>query len=68
MKGALLQGTIKNYINTHGIKQKYIADSVNMPETELSKKLNGKTSMSVGELVDIAQVLKVTPNDLLGLG
>ena len=37
-----LRNRLKNYIKTEGVRQKHIADQINMSETLLSKFKNGK--------------------------
>ncbi len=50
---------LKRYIDTHGMKQKYISMKTGIPETKLSLILNGKRRCEVGEYASICKVLGV---------
>lgn len=50
---------LKKYIEASGMKQKFISEKANIPETTLSLILNGKRKCEVGEYASICGVLRV---------
>jgi transcriptional regulator with XRE-family HTH domain len=56
---------IKEYIESHGLKKKFISEKTGISRSALSARLNGDTSFTCDELCKICEVLNCTPNDLL---
>lgn len=56
---------IRNYMALRGIDQKELAIKLSMHPVSLSARLTGKTPFRANEIVEIAKILNVTPNDLL---
>lgn len=55
---------IKRIINERGLKQRVIAEQCGMTPLAFSDMLNGRKLIKVSDLVTIAGVLGVCPNDL----
>jgi transcriptional regulator with XRE-family HTH domain len=56
---------IKEYIESHGLKKKFVSEKTGISRSALSARLNGDTSFTCDELCKICEVLNCTPNDLL---
>lgn len=56
---------IKEYIESHGLKKKFVSEKTGISRSALSARLNGDTSFTCDELYKICEVLNCTPNDLL---
>lgn len=48
---------LRDYIEDHGIKQKFISKTTNIPEPRLSLILNGKRKCEVGEYASICNAI-----------
>lgn len=68
MKNTCIKDTnrlIRSYMVLRGLDQKELAKKLGMVPASLSARLTGKTQFKADEIVQIAQILSVTPNDLL---
>lgn len=63
--GMTVAKNIKLYLIDHGIKQRTIADNVNMNYDKLCQSLNGKRKLDVEEFAKIVQVLGVSADNFL---
>ena len=69
MKDTCIRDTnrlIRSYMALRGLNQKELAKKLGIVPASLSARLTGKTQFKADEIVQIAQILSVTPNDLLG--
>ena len=53
---------MSEYINSNGIKQKYISEKTGIPENVISMILNGKRKMDADEFVEIVIALNLDAN------
>ena len=51
-------------IDERGLKQKFIAEKIGISETALSAMLNGNQKIDVETFFAIAQVLRMTPDEI----
>lgn len=51
---------MKSYIETKGIKQKFIAKEIGMEESKLSLSLLGKRKLEAGEYASVCKILEVS--------
>lgn len=58
---------IKQIIAKTGIKQKTVAEKAGFDEKEFSAMMNNRRIIRADEIMDIANALGVTPNDLYGI-
>lgn len=65
--GSQLARNIKNIMADKGLKQKAVAHRAGFDEKEFSAMLNNRKIIKVDEIVDIANALGVTPNELYGI-
>lgn len=56
---------IKSYLNDKGIKQKYLAEQVNISENYLSMILNNRATLDMNLFEKIICVLKVDANTFI---
>ena len=54
---------IKKYITDNGIKQNYVADRAGIPETLLSRSLDGRRKLQADEFIAICGVLSLDLKD-----
>lgn len=57
---------IKRIIETQGIKQKFIAQKLNLSAKAFNDILNGRKVFRVEFVLPICEALKITPNDFFG--
>ncbi len=62
--GAIGRNTEK-VLADHGIKKKFISEQTGIPYSSLISKLKGRRSMTVIDILLIAQVAHVDPQDLI---
>lgn len=62
-----LAKSIKGVIKQKGLKQKNVAEKAGFSEKEFSAILNNRRIIRVDEVMDIANALGVTPNELYGI-
>ena len=60
-----IERNIKNYIESHGIKQTFIADKSGIDIKILNAILNERTKITAERLKIVSDVLKVDPNIFL---
>lgn len=58
---------ISRITNEKGIKQRYIAEKIRIPEKAYSDMLNGRMLIKPFQIPAIADALGVTPNDIFGV-
>ena len=56
---------IKEYIDNHGITQKFLVDKTGITPEKMSNIMNGKRKVTGEELLKIADALKVNANIFL---
>lgn len=56
---------IRKFRKAHGLSQEELAEQINISTTHMSHIETGNTKLSLPVLVDIAQALEVTSDDLL---
>lgn len=66
MDNRLLISNIKNVIHTKGYLQRAVAERAGLNPTTFSNMLNGRASIKAIDVLNIANALGVTPNDLFG--
>lgn len=59
---------IRNIISEKGYKQKAVAKRAGYNEQQFSNILNGRRTIEPLEILQIAEALDATPNDLFGVG
>lgn len=57
---------IKNYLDRHGIRQKFISEKTGISENTLSAMLNGNRRIEVNEYISICKALDVPLNTFAG--
>ena len=55
---------IKHYIKEKGLKQKYVAERLNMTQQEFSNILNGRKEFKTEYVVPMCNALGITANEL----
>lgn len=56
------------WLRYRGLKQRHIAEALDVSEPTVSKWLNGTQNISVSQFFAIAELLKAAPEDVLGGG
>lgn len=56
---------IKEHLESNGIKQRFLAQKINMDEKILSSRLKETSLLQSDEIVSICLVLGLEPNDVL---
>lgn len=56
---------IKEYIESHGVTQKFLCDKTGITPVQMSNIMNGKRKVTGEELLKIADALKVNANIFL---
>ena len=56
---------IKEHLENNGIKQRFLAQKINMDEKILSSRLNETSIIQWDEILSICMVLGLEPNDVL---
>jgi len=59
--------SVKEVMNQKGLKQKVVAEKAGFSEREFSAMLTNRRIIKVDEVMDIANALGVTPNELYGI-
>ena len=57
---------IKNYLDRHGIRQKFLSEKTEIPENALSAMLNGNRRIEVNEYISICKALHVPLDTFAG--
>ena len=57
---------IKNYLDRHGIRQKFLSEKTEIPENALSAMLNGNRRIEVNEYISICKALRVPLDTFAG--
>lgn len=60
-----INSKIKDYIDSHGITQKFLIDKTGIDKAKMSSLLNDKRKVTGEELLLIARALDVNPNIFL---
>lgn len=56
---------LKKAIDKRGLKQKFVAEKAGISEQTLSAMLNGKQGIDVDTFFAIAEVIKMTPGEIM---
>lgn len=56
----------KSVISQKGLKQKYVANQMGIPERKLSDMLNERKKIELEDIGLLCKVLETTPNELFG--
>lgn len=59
--------TLREYLSSHGISQKWVAEKMNTTYATVSRYVSGERVPSVESLVELAQALNVSVDFLLGV-
>ena len=57
---------VREYIDTHHLKQKSIAEAAGIPNVTFNAMMNGKRKMYADDLCDICRVLGVSADIFIG--
>lgn len=63
--GDIASKRIMDYIESHGLKKKFISEKIGLSRSVFSSRLNGDTKITCDEIYRLCEVLNCTPNDLL---
>jgi transcriptional regulator with XRE-family HTH domain len=63
--GSIASKRIKDYIESHGLKKKFVSEKTGLSRSALSARLNGDTNFTCDEIYKLCEALNCTPNDLL---
>lgn len=64
----LVACNIKQIINDKGFMQKRVAEKAGYSQKKFSDMLNGRKRICDNDVLNIANALEVTPNELFGIG
>lgn len=56
---------VKDYLKTHGYKQRFIAEAIGVKDYTMSDTFNNRRDMKLTELVGICIATKTSPNEIL---
>lgn len=59
----IVQSALREYVKSHGIKQRYIAEATGMPEYMISDIFCMRREMKADEFMNICAAINKSPND-----
>ena len=59
---SVVQTKVRDYIKSHGIKQKFIADAIGLDQKTTSAIFTGRRELRADELMDICIAINVSPD------
>lgn len=61
----VVQSSLREYIKSHGIKQRYIAEATGLPEYTISDIFCDRKEMKADEFMLICGAINKSPNDFI---
>ena len=65
---SIFSANLRHYMEERGMSQHQLAEAAGLKDTTVSRYLNGTREPKISTVLELCDVLSVTPNDLTGYG